>query len=409
VSNFLAIATVTETFRQMLDLAVSNDINGAMATAVRPGGSDKSQSDGTPRVGVNVYLYRVSPNPFWRNHDLPIRRSDGTLCQRPRVALDLHYLLTFYGDEKELEPQRVLGSVLRTLHAHPVLTELQIRKAVSSLDYLSGSDLFVETEQIKFTPLPLSLEELYNLWSGFFQTPYTLSMAYLASVVFVEGDESIQAALPVRARSILVSADRSPIIEKVLPEGFGFTLGLEPKIIGSNLHGDVTRVRLGDVEVEPSEVDLSWVRFRLTSPPFPRWSLKAGVQSVQVIHRRKDSESSVVSESNLFSFVLHPVIKDIQVSGLKRDNELFSADLAVKLSPPLARSQRVVLMLNEIGSTLSYVLAVSYPESPSESVTVSVLGLKPGNYLARVRVDGAESPLDQDSEGKYVGPMVKIE
>ncbi len=409
MSNFLAIATVTETLRQMLDLAVSNDVNGAMATAVRPGGSDKGQSDGTPRVGVNVYLYRVSPNPFWRNHDLPSRRNDGTLIQRPRVALDLHYLLTFYGEEKELEPQRVLGSVLRTLHAHPVLTEQQIRKAVSSLDYLSGSDLFVDTEQIKLTQLPLSLEELYNLWSGFFQTPYTLSTAYQASVVFIEGDEQIQAALPVRGRSILVSSDRLPIIEKVLPEGFGFTLGLEPKIIGRNLRGDVTRVRLGNVEIEPLEVEDSMIRFRLTSPPFPQGSLRAGVQSVQVIHRQNDSENGATSESNLFAFVLHPLIKDIQVSSPKREKELFSAELTLQLSPSPARMQRVVLMLNEIGSASSYVFTVSNPESASESITVSVLGLNPGDYLARVQVDGAESPLDQDAEGKYVGPTVKIE
>jgi hypothetical protein len=408
MSNFLAIATVTETIRQMLDLAVSNDVNGAIATSVRPGGSDNGQSGNTPRVGVNIYLYRVSSNPFWRNHDLPNRRNDGTLIQRPKVALDLHYLLTFYGEEKELEPQRVLGSVLRTLHAHPILKEQQIRKAVSSLDYLSDSDLFVETEQIKLTQIPLSLEELYNLWSGFFQTPYTLSTAYQASVVFIEGDEQTQAALPVRARSIFVSSDLPPIIEKVLPEGLSFTLGIEPKIIGRNLSGHVTRVRLGDAEVEPLEVNESMIKFRLDSPPFPHGSLRAGVQSVQIIHRRKDSEDGVEPESNLFAFVLHPLIKEIQASDIKREKDLFSADLTLQLNPRPARMQRVILMLNEIGSASSYVLAVSNQESDSESIRVSVLGIKPGNYLARVRIDGAESPLDQDSEGKYVGPMVKI-
>ena len=47
---------------------------------------------------MNVYLYRVSPNPAWRNQDLPTR-ARGPIVDRPLTAIDLHYLLTFYGDE----------------------------------------------------------------------------------------------------------------------------------------------------------------------------------------------------------------------------------------------------------------------------------------------------------------------
>ena len=72
-----------------------------------------------PTTGVNVFLYQVTPNAAWRNADLPTRRANGDLIQRPQAALDLHYLLTFYGDESLLQPQRVLGSVVRTLHCGP--------------------------------------------------------------------------------------------------------------------------------------------------------------------------------------------------------------------------------------------------------------------------------------------------
>src|SRR5437763_1952031 len=96
ISNFLAIATVTEALRQLLDEVVKEDVSGATATAVRPASNGSELAE----VGVNVYLYQASPNTSWRNEDLPSRREDGTAIQRPRAALDLHYLLTFYGDEK---------------------------------------------------------------------------------------------------------------------------------------------------------------------------------------------------------------------------------------------------------------------------------------------------------------------
>src|SRR5215813_4304466 len=96
VSNFLAIATVTEVLKQMLDVAMSKAIAGASATAVRPVAGAPGAAAGLPNPGVNVFLYQVTPNAAWRNMDLPNRRGDGSLSSRPRAALDLHYLLTFY-------------------------------------------------------------------------------------------------------------------------------------------------------------------------------------------------------------------------------------------------------------------------------------------------------------------------
>src|SRR5690242_1185599 len=114
MSNFLAVATATETLRQLLDAAVKTDIAGAEATAVRPVGGGGSTGS-APTLGVNIFLYQVTPNASQRNHDLPTRREDGALIQRPRAALDLHYLLTCHGDDKHHEPQRLLGSAVRVL------------------------------------------------------------------------------------------------------------------------------------------------------------------------------------------------------------------------------------------------------------------------------------------------------
>src|SRR5882762_6069982 len=101
MSNALAIATVTEALLHILTPAVSAIVGGSV-TATRP--DDTAQ---LPPVGVNIFLYQVSPNPSIRNADLPTRRGDGTPLRRPQVALDLHYLLTFYGSDTTLDQQRI--------------------------------------------------------------------------------------------------------------------------------------------------------------------------------------------------------------------------------------------------------------------------------------------------------------
>src|SRR5919108_3190798 len=113
MSNYRAIATVTATLQYLLQQAVSADIPGANATIVRP----TEGAPGLPDIGVNVFLYQVTPNGAFRNEDLPIRSSDGKRIQRSRVGVDLHYLLTFYGSDTKFEPQMMLGTTLRELHA----------------------------------------------------------------------------------------------------------------------------------------------------------------------------------------------------------------------------------------------------------------------------------------------------
>lgn len=204
MSNFLAIATVTATLSQVLQAAVGTDVPGATVSTVRPA----SAGSGIPITGVNLYLYQVMPCASLRNADLPTRRADGQVVQRPQVALDLHYLLTFYGDEAQLEPQRLLGSVARTLHARPVLTRQRIQQTLAVEPFrtlLASSNLAAGAELVKFSPISLSLEELSKLWSVFFQTTYTLSVAYQGSVVLIESDDTPQGSQPVETRNLSVA------------------------------------------------------------------------------------------------------------------------------------------------------------------------------------------------------------
>ncbi len=50
----------------------------------------------------------------------------------------------------------------------------------------------------------------------------------------------------------------------------------------------------------------------------------------------------------------------------------------------------------------------SGPPGSISSITIPVEGIKAGDYLVRVQVDGAESPLGSDAGGQYVEPQVTI-
>src|SRR5215208_4282771 len=160
MSNTLAIATVTATLVAVVESLLATVTNGASVTTGRP----DNPTTGTSRPRVNLYLFQITPNAAWRNNDLPTRSSDGQLKQRPRVAIDLHYLFTFYGDEKTFEPQRLLGSVILAMHTQAILPRELISDVTKGHSILAASNLADDIELIKFTPLPLSLEELAKLW-----------------------------------------------------------------------------------------------------------------------------------------------------------------------------------------------------------------------------------------------------
>jgi hypothetical protein len=412
MSNFLAIATVSATLRRILNDAVSTDVPGSTVTTARP----DSGAGGAPATAVNLFLYQVMPNPAGRNADLPTRRDDGTVVQRPRAALDLHYLLSFTGRENELEPQRLLGSVARTLHAQPVLSRQDIQSTKAAVAFLAASDLDGDIELVRFTPLSLSLEDLSKLWSVFFQVPYALSMAYQASVLFIEGEETPQSALPVRLRNVYAIPFRRPYIEQLVAasgEDQPIVAGSTVNIIGKQLRGDVTLALIGGIEVIPAQV--SDTKISLVLPA----SLRAGVQGAQIKQQLMISTPPSAHrgfESNVTAFVLAPTITILNATATK---------VTIKFNPKVGKKQRVLLLLNEFNPPANRAAHANRfdapnrdtPAEPDETDTLdfAISGVVPGTYIVRVQVDGAESSLDVDTNplsptfNQYTGkPQVTI-
>ena len=226
--------------------------------------SSLTTSDLAGAAGINVFCFLATPNHAWNLNDLPTRRSDGSLTARPVAALDLHYLVTCYGDDRALVPQRLLGRAVVALQATSVLTRDVVAAALDLYDdaddttFLADSDLADEVELVKLSPTPLSLEEMSKLW-GVLDAPYLLSLTYLATVVLIAADVtptrraarscSAQLTVTPAAPPQIASLATDPLDQPILA---GTTLvisgsGLVPTTAGT------TSLRIGPVELLPGD------------------------------------------------------------------------------------------------------------------------------------------------------------
>jgi len=427
MSNHLAIATVTATLNSLLSKAATV-VTGAEVSNVRPG----SLTPALPPVGINLYLYEVTTNPAWRNADLPTRDSGGQAFQRPASALDLHYLFSFPGDDGKLEPQRLLGAAVATLHASPVLSRELVRKVIEAAiaadpnHYLAHSDLADQVELVRLTPLALSLDDVSKLWSVFLQTPYVLSIAYQASVVLVEEDITPQRGLPVRSRGLLAMPISQPVLERVESQADKdqpILAGSAVVLKGKRLKGDNPRVIFGDVQVSPDPDNVTDAEIQLTLPV----GLKAGVLGAQVAYPLLLGDpvtEHLGTVSNVAAFVLHPQIqKPGSVYDITFSNRVVATDgtlsgtVTVRLDPDVGKTQRVTLLLNEFQPAVSPT-AYSFDAKPrgadGDTVEFSIRSVQAHTYLVRLQVDGAESGLEPDNNDAsptyqmYIAPTLAI-
>jgi hypothetical protein len=417
MSNALAIAAVTSAVRFVLDLALQapqpGQVGGATVTTLRPDRLADADAVGAAATGINVYLYQVTPNHAWNLTDLPTRRQDGSLVRRPIAALDLHYLLTTYGDDVALDNQRLLGRAMLALAVTPVLTRDLVTAAMleygedTATAFLAAADLADQLELVKLSPEPLNLEELSKLW-GTFGTPYLLSLAYTATVVLLEADVTPRTALPVRQRVVAVTPAGAPRIARVDPDppGSVVTAGSPLDVAGSGLLGPVTRVRLGPVDLDPgTSASPQLLRVTVTD------DVPAGVHSLQVIHRSPAGPAGspperVVAASNAVPVLVRP---GVTVSGPA------GGAVTLDVHPPLRAGQRGVVSLGRLSggadgdpAALSFAVPPLPPGAPAQqTITLDVDAIGAGTWLVRIDVAGVES-LPELVDGTYGAPAVTV-
>jgi hypothetical protein len=227
----------------------------------------------------------------------------------------------------------------------------------------------------------------------------------------------------VASRNVYVRPFQYPLIQDVLTQKTPadkiladqpIVLGDTVYLRGQQLKGDVTYVRIGDLQITPLGVTPTEIQFKLAMGPFPAHSLRAGIQGIQVVQPAMmgtPETEHIGIESNVAAIVVHPAVTATatHVSSHVVDLVTYCTDdVTLNFTPDVGVHQRVVLMLNEYDPpsdrpARSYRFDVPFtPPSPTDtyvsSLSTPVAEVAAGTYLVRVMVDGAESLLDTGSD-----------
>jgi hypothetical protein len=133
MSGFAAIGGVSATLQALLADRVEKPPEVTVDPTPIPVHVGIPPEDSDDEVRLNLFLYRISENPYLKNREIP-GRGQGNGYGHPPLSLNLHYLLTAYGrvgsggvttgtPVDERIAHYLLGNAMRILHDFPVITE----------------------------------------------------------------------------------------------------------------------------------------------------------------------------------------------------------------------------------------------------------------------------------------------
>lgn len=411
MSTALAIAGVTQLLRDLLnDGIVDNDVAANIGTnvVVHARAPDQLDSVIDDNSVLNVFLYKVDPQPNWQNELVPTRSADGRRVANTPLALDLHYLISAASSE-DLHADILLGYAMQILHEHPGFDRGEIVAGLSPAPAIAGglppvlqalaqTGLANQIEQLTIAPLYLSLEEISKMWAAF-QASYRSSMAYRVSSVIIAREAPTVQPLPV----LTIGADNSgpdvapsltagpPYLHAVtLPQGqpsarLGDTLVLH----GHGLDGADLLVRFespaltGPIDVAPDAG--GGARMRSVTIPNAPGAWAAGVFAVRFLAAPAPGAPGRASNSVAIQIAPRPQLPPVSVT--RPDAETVRVTLAI--DPEIRPGQQVELIL---GGTA----ALAPPRTAAQGqASFDLPALPAGAYPLRLRVDGVESWLVQ--------------
>ena len=275
MSGPFAVAAVSKVLQRLLNRGITGGVDeldafgNVSVTALPP---DRIVTTPTEPTQLNLFMYQALVNTAWRNVGMPSHAAAGERLTNPPLGLDLHYLLTAYG-EKEFFAEALLGYGMQMLNETPVLTRDFIRETWTSPTpsdaekALANSNLADQIELIKISPLNLNIEEISKLWTAI-QAKYRPTAAYRVSVVLIEGARPARTPLPVLKRG---RDDRGPVVVAPPFPSLARAYPARAELLPA--------VRLGDdlVIVGDQLNDASMVRVTHTRLPDPIGSSAAGL------------------------------------------------------------------------------------------------------------------------------------
>jgi hypothetical protein len=198
MSSALSVAAMTAVLKDLLDNRlieqnIASSVGDVAVTARPPDritvGADESNQ-------LNVFMYRITPNTGWRQLPTIGDKETDRPPSAPPLALDLHYLLTAYG-QQDFVTEILLGCAVQLLHETQVLSRETIQSSLSASSATSGgvagplrqslanSGLVDQVDRISICPEFLSTDETSKLWSAL-QARYRPSVTYRVSHVMIE-------------------------------------------------------------------------------------------------------------------------------------------------------------------------------------------------------------------------------
>jgi hypothetical protein len=151
------------------------------------------------RLACSLYLYHVAVNGERRNQ--PARLDAFGIRHKPRIPLDLHYLLTAWAKDATIQ-QRLLGWAVRIVQDTPTLP-------AAVLNHYSPAEVFRPGETVEVIWENLSQQELYDIWESA-RPNQQPSASYVARIVEIESAEVVDEYPLVQTREFGVGAVVSP-------------------------------------------------------------------------------------------------------------------------------------------------------------------------------------------------------
>ncbi|MDN0075095.1 DUF4255 domain-containing protein [Crenobacter sp. SG2303] len=427
MSTALAIAGVTAVLRDLLnDGIINHNVSGVVGNTVTVSALPPDRvipTNGVEGTQINLFLHQVTPNAAWRNEGLPSRDASGAQrLSNPPLALDLHYLISAYGAE-DLHAEILLGYAMQLLHETPVLARDAIRTALSpspavgatlppALRALADCGLADQFEQIRITPATMGSEEMSRLWTAL-QTHYRPTAAYQVSVVLIQSVLPTRMVLPVLSRGAVDPAsgrERGVVVQPNLLPPFPIiqtvsALGGEPmarlddvvSLNGFHLDGSAREVllendRLGITQVLPASNNSAAGLLQFAVPMARSADFPAGLYRVSA--RLVRSGEADPRQTNRLALVLVPQITGLPVD-VARDGA-GTARFTLKFTPHLRPGQTVSLILDQ-----REVMPETFV-APTNSLDFVVADAPVGKHLARLRIDGLDSPIIDRSKSPPV-------
>ena len=416
MSSPLAIAAVTAALKDLLnDGLLNHDLSSIGSFSVTALPPDRVTTGQNEPNQLNLFLYQITPNLGWRNAGLPSRDTQGARLSNAPLAIDLHYLLTAYGSQ-DMNAEVLLGYAMQILHETPVLTREQLRIVLGAPSPVNGSilpspfgtlsavDLADQVELIKITPVFLGTEDLSKMWTAM-QARYRPTMAYMASVVLIQGTAGARAAPPVLKRGPEDSGSAafgspSPTLASARPAASALLpamrLGDDVLVTGTNFDAQGTITAL--LENPKSRFTRELAPVSVASPTQLTVHVPSVADDPQAMHQwavgfytlslRVARPGSPVWTTNGVPIALAPLIT-VGPRNAASGNITVTVTCAPRLRPEQEGQTSLIFGTRQFPPQ-----SITTPDDdPTQPTTLifAVPGVAAGEYLVRLRVEGIDS------------------